>query len=441
MALNFPESPSLDQIHQQDGASYEWTGSKWRRTDTFENAIVVEYSDIVEQTSNTALIEPDKYSYFKITVDDNTTITVPSASQYSNFVVELALGATAYTVTWSNNVEWAGGSAPSYDYGYAAKVLLDFTTYDGTNWIGSELLDYTVVPVYSFQGSVSGYSSAGGSPAGVSNVIDKFSFAADGNATDVGDLTQGKFSPAGQSSTLSGYVSGGINADISLNVIEKFPFSSDSNASDVGDLTLSRIYSAGQSSSTSGYTAGGSSSPDNPLSLTTIDKFPFAADGNATDVGDLSQGRFFVTGQNSSINGYTSSGKVPPNTTVNTVDKFPFAADSNATDVGDMTVGRYGTSGQSSTVSGYNSGGNPSFLTIDKFPFATDANSTDVGDLTSTSHIHSAGQSSTISGYVSGGRYGSAGNVIEKFPFSSDANATDVGDLTQVRTNLAGQQV
>ena len=56
MALIFPASPSLDQIHQQDGASYEWTGSKWRRTDTFENAIVIEYSDIVEQTSNTALI-------------------------------------------------------------------------------------------------------------------------------------------------------------------------------------------------------------------------------------------------------------------------------------------------------------------------------------------------------------------------------------------------
>lgn len=144
MALIFPASPSLDQVYQQDGAVYEWTGSKWRRIDTFENAIVVEYSDIVEQTSNTALIEPDKYSYFKITVDDNTTITVPSASTYSNLIIELTLGTTAYTITWSDNVEWAGGSAPSYNYGYAAKVLLEFTTYDGTNWIGSELLDYTI---------------------------------------------------------------------------------------------------------------------------------------------------------------------------------------------------------------------------------------------------------------------------------------------------------
>lgn len=147
MSLNFPDSPSLNQIYQQDGMSYEWTGSKWRRIDTSENSIVVEYSDIVEQTANTVSIEPDKYNYFKIDVDDNATITIPSASPYSNFVVELALASANNSVSWSNNIEWTGGSAPSYNYGYTAKVLLDFITYDGTNWIGSELLDYEV-PVF-----------------------------------------------------------------------------------------------------------------------------------------------------------------------------------------------------------------------------------------------------------------------------------------------------
>ena len=42
-----------------------------------------------------------------------------------------------------------------------------------------------------------------------SNVIDKFPFATDGNATDVGDLTLGRNAPAGQSSTEFGYASGG----------------------------------------------------------------------------------------------------------------------------------------------------------------------------------------------------------------------------------------
>jgi hypothetical protein len=144
MALVFPASPSLDQTYQQDGAVYEWTGSKWRRMDTFQNSIVTEYTNIVEYTANTVSIEPDKYNYFKITVDEDTTITIPSASSYSNLVVELDLGTVAYTVTWSNNIQWAGGSAPLYNYGYAAKLLLNFNTYDGTNWIGSELLDYTI---------------------------------------------------------------------------------------------------------------------------------------------------------------------------------------------------------------------------------------------------------------------------------------------------------
>ena len=77
---------------------------------------------------------------------------------------------------------------------------------------------------------------------------------------------------------------------------------------------------------------------------------------------------------------------------VNTIDKFSFAADGNATDVGDLTVARFGPSGQSSTASGYSSGGHPNrFTTIDKFPFAADANATDVGDLTQGTY-RAAGQ-------------------------------------------------
>ena len=68
----------------------------------------------------------------------------------------------------------------------------------------------------------------------------------------------------------------------------------------------------------------------------------------------------------------------------NTIDKFPFATDANATDVGDLTAGKYGAAGQSSTQSGYSSGGRvpASVDTIEKFPFAADANATDVGNLT-----------------------------------------------------------
>ncbi len=82
---------------------------------------------------------------------------------------------------------------------------------------------------------------------GYTNIIDKFAFASDGNASDVGDITQSKYSACGQSSEDHGYTSGGYTGSNS-NVVDKFTFASDGNASDVGDLTTSRYGSAGQSS-------------------------------------------------------------------------------------------------------------------------------------------------------------------------------------------------
>ena len=174
-----------------------------------------------------------------------------------------------------------------------------FTQYaDGIEFNGKAVAIAFEEPPPIFQGTVSGYTSGGRDP--VSNVIDKFSFAADANATDVGNLTVGRYSPAGQSSDVSGYTSGGST----------------------------------------------------PASSNVIDKFPFATDGNATDVGDLTQARSRgVTGQSSIVYGYgySSGGFAPP--IVNTIDKFPFATNANATDVGDLTAVTYDAAGQSSTVS------------------------------------------------------------------------------------------
>ena len=286
------------------------------------------------------------------------------------------------------------------------------------------------------QGSVSGYTSAG---TPFSTTIDKFPFATDGNATDVGDLTQSRGETAGQSSDVSGYTSGGTGP-IRFNTIDKFPFATDANATDVGDLTQARKSLTGQMSTASGYSSGGWV----PSYVNTIDKFPFAADANATDVGDLPGDLGFgIGGTSSTVSGYTAGG-FP---SVNRIEKFPFATDANATDVGDLTQGRFGNGGNSenSTENGYASGGAigppTSYAnTIDKFPFAADANATDVGDLTQAKKV-AVSQSSTVSGYASGGIAPPNVNTIEKFPFATDANATDVGDLTQARSTAAGQQV
>jgi hypothetical protein len=313
-----------------------------------------------------------------------------------------------------------------------------------------------------FLGANYGYTSGGSAPGPVAfNVIDKFPFTADTNATDVGDLTVTRSSVAGQSSKVSGYTSGGDPTG----TIDKFPFASDGNATDVGDLTVGKWNLTGQSSTVSGYgyNSGGYISPysvpfPSPSITNVIEKFPFASDANATDVGDLTFAREYVAGQSSDVSGYTSGGSDPsraPTPHFNVIDKFPFASDANATDVGDLTLLMRWAAGQSSNVSGYTSGGqygpNPNVTppyvnsnVIQKFPFASDGNATDVGDLTIARTHLGGGQSSTASGYTSGGAIGapslSITNFIDKFPFASDGNATDVGDLTVGRGFSAGQQ-
>jgi hypothetical protein len=286
---------------------------------------------------------------------------------------------------------------------------------------------------HTFQGTVAGYSSRG-------TVINKFPFATNANATDVGNLISDR-EAAGQSSDVSGYVSGGYAS----NVIEKFPFASNGNSTDVADLTLARRNLTGQSSSVNGYNSGGNNPPGH---FNVIDKFPFAADANATDVGDLTMVRTNLAGQSSAVSGYSSGGFSPasgtPNGATNRIDKFPFATNANATDVADLTNGTYRLAGQSSDVSGYATGGTGNHQRIDKFPFATDSNAASVGNITVGPRIDVTGQSSTASGYTTGGYFNISGytssNIIEKFPFATDAGATDVADLSAAQRQGAGQQ-
>ena len=198
--------------------------------------------------------------------------------------------------------------------------------------------------------AASGYTS-GNSPT--TNVIDKFPFASDSNATDVGDLSVGRGSTAGQSSSDNGYTSGGVSPPSSvLNIIDKFPFASDANATDVGNLTQSRRTSSGQSSTDNGYTSSGSSTASfPPVRSNVIDKFPFASDANATDVGDVSTLTEDGAGSSSTSHGYHMGGLAPYpispfNTVTSTVQRFSFASDGNATSVGSLIAGRYGHAGQ-----------------------------------------------------------------------------------------------
>lgn len=189
----------------------------------------------------------------------------------------------------------------------------------------------TYVPVLPEQTSTEPFATG-------SNIIQKFAFAT-GSTTgiNVGDLTAGKRYTANQSSTTHGYASGG--SPPFSDVIEKFPFTSDGNASDVGDLLAANVDAYGQSSTTHGYVSGGNPSGN----INVIQKFPFTSDANSTDVGDITQARDEGGDQSSTTHGYLSGGRGP--SYVNTIDKFPFSSDANATDVGDLPDNRAAMAG------------------------------------------------------------------------------------------------
>ena len=137
-----------------------------------------------------------------------------------------------------------------------------------------------------------GYTSSEQSPAIPAGLrIQSWAFASDANATHTGNLTLShKSGGVGTSSFTHGYIAAGGTPPgyTQINVIEKFAFVSDSDATDVGDCLDTFHSGSGQESQTYGYSSGGDNGPG---SYNVIQKYSYSSDGNSTDVGDLTQAR------------------------------------------------------------------------------------------------------------------------------------------------------
>lgn len=232
------------------------------------------------------------------------------------------------------------GVIPSGHYHYSRIDKFSFSAGGNASLVGD--IGYRARSSGGNSSETNGYHTGGVSPT-FRNDIYKFPFSVDTNAADIGNLaTLGGYGQASHSSTINGYIAGASPTGFGgrSNTIEKFSFIVDQNSSDVGDLTTALLVAAGQSSTTHGYTSGGLN--PSPAAINTIDRFPFATDTNASDVGDLTQSRNSAGGSSSTASGYTMGGSTGPGTPNynNTIDKFPFASNNNATDVGDLTQAR-----------------------------------------------------------------------------------------------------
>jgi len=109
MSLIFPSNPQLDDAHIENGVAYKWNGTKWIASNKFEDAVVTEYANIqTVQGSNTVIIEPEKYNYYKIEVDGQVDIDIPVSTPFSTFILELNIlttGAIGYRIDLASYVQ------------------------------------------------------------------------------------------------------------------------------------------------------------------------------------------------------------------------------------------------------------------------------------------------------------------------------------------------
>ena len=278
-------------------------------------------------------------------------------------------------------------------------------------------------------GTLFGYSAKAGSapgesPAYKNDVVEKYSFTTDANATTVGNQTvdyTGGFGVVGYQSDTYGYACGGASYPPTSNTnrIEKFSFASDGDGVDSGaDLTRSLHGGQGHSSETHGFVSGGSG-PQN-----TIDKYTYDTSTNATDHGDLSGSRYNSAGLGSETHGYQCG----HSTGDNTIDKFSFASNTTASNVGNMTGSSKHGTGHMTVSQGYCVWGRPTSY-FEKWAFASDGNSADVGDLP-VPVTQGSGTSSDTNGYIVGGWTGSVSSTdIQKFSFANEATTSNAYDL------------
>ena len=125
------------------------------------------------------------------------------------------------------------------------------------------------------------------------DVIQKFPFATDVDATDIANLTIDRYGGGGHSSLTHGYTSGGNHYQTPgfptgaySDVIDKFLFATGADSTDVGNLHTANSNMGGSSSTENGYIHGGF-----PYYITRIDKFSFTTDGNSVDIANLNLGR------------------------------------------------------------------------------------------------------------------------------------------------------
>ena len=114
------------------------------------------------------------------------------------------------------------------------------------------------------------------------NIIEYFTIANTGDATDFGDLTAARNVLGGCNSTTRGIIGGGKESSSGVNTIEQVEIATTANSTDFGDLTAQRRSGASASSNTRGIFYGGIDTGIDSSRI--IDYVTIASLGNSTNL-------------------------------------------------------------------------------------------------------------------------------------------------------------
>ena len=326
----------------------------------------------------------------------------------------VATGVTVpYTITGVTSADLGGVSLTgNFTVSAAGTAVATFTPAEDTSTEGAETMVLTINGTSTAisttindtslatpsAGTTHGFVLGGQTPSSpTSNSVERISFASVANSSDHGDL----HTSAKGTSACSNKAGSLMYVCTASTAVSKKSSSSSTTTATSGQVTLnpgSGEERVGLNSADKGYIVGGENHNK-------MDRFPFASEGSAADVGNLLEpnNNGAQASTQSLTKGYICGAKPSGGTYGNTIQRFPFAAEGNTTDVGDMTAAKSGMGGGIGPTHGFIHGRWPSANNVlEAFPFASEGNSSDIGDLNTPFGI-GASFSSQTHAYHGGG--------------------------------------
>jgi len=237
-----------------------------------------------------------------------------------------------------------------------------------------------------------------------------------------------------------GLFAGGDDNGTPKDTIDYITIGTTGNATDFGNLSAVKGFLTSCGNGERVIFAGGKNTNIYVGTLyDTIEYITVASTGNVTDFGDLNSTSNGGAAVSNGIRGAIALG-IAASGTSNIIDYVTIATTGNATDFGDRTVAKKQIGGAGSLTRGLFAGGNATTDVIDYITISTTGNATDFGNLTVARGSTPAGCSNgTRALFGGGGLSGSpyVSNIIDYVTIDTTGNATDFGDLSANILDLA----